>query len=149
VQDTINPSTSNCNIMLPTHILPLALQEKYNTATRTPYAYARVLGVYHSNVIYMGNAQVDSRPNRIDFLWVCWYLHHPTPNPLQLKTLYFPALSEDGSTSFVDPASVVRACHIIPNFSKGKRLTKLDPQDRGISQLAQDKNDWVEYYVNQ
>jgi hypothetical protein len=35
-----------------------------------PFWYARVLGIYHTNVIYTGEGNADFLPRRLEFLWV-------------------------------------------------------------------------------
>ncbi|KAG1748520.1 hypothetical protein EDD22DRAFT_958151 [Suillus occidentalis] len=52
--------------------------------------------------------------------------------------------TEPNAFGFVDPAIVLRACHIIPAFSRGQQ----NPNECGLSPLAGDKNDWYEYYIN-
>lgn len=36
-----------------------------------PFNYARVLGVYHINAVYVGPGMVDYQPHWLEFLWVC------------------------------------------------------------------------------
>jgi hypothetical protein len=38
-----------------------------------PFKYARVLGIYHVNVIYIGEKNADYSPRRLEFLWVWWW----------------------------------------------------------------------------
>jgi hypothetical protein len=56
----------------------------------------------------------------------------------------FPPLANKDAFGFVDPADVVRGCHIIPAFSRGKQHS--DGLD--ISHCVRDGKDWVRYYVN-
>ena len=35
-----------------------------------PFKYARVLGVYHVNAVYIGPGSTDYQPCQIEFLWV-------------------------------------------------------------------------------
>ncbi|KAH7917181.1 hypothetical protein BV22DRAFT_1052620, partial [Leucogyrophana mollusca] len=62
-QDMINPSTSKCNVML------LANTVDSEIIGQHPYLYARVLGIYHVNVTYVGPGMIDYSSRRIDFLW--------------------------------------------------------------------------------
>ncbi|KAG1817179.1 uncharacterized protein BJ212DRAFT_1299342 [Suillus subaureus] len=48
-----------------------------------------------------------------------------------------------GAFSFIDLGTVLRACHIIPAFSRGQHNS-----NDGISPIAGDKHDWQEYYIN-
>lgn len=66
-QDIINPGTSHCDVML--------LKNSDNTETHLHhlFLYARVLGIYHVNVVYTGMDMLDYKPRRVDFLWVRWF----------------------------------------------------------------------------
>jgi len=107
-----------------------------------PYLYAKVLAIFHANVICTGTA-VTQEAQRMNFLWVRWYTYHPNTNPNRLPRLSFPPL-EEGATGFVDPADVLRGCHIVPAFSQGK----CSPDGTHTSKLAKDGDDWNAYYVN-
>jgi hypothetical protein len=130
-------------------IHPASAQQQTQGSSQI-YAYARVLGIYHANVICIGQGGIDSSPRRIDFLWVRWYreLHNSSADKLvRLKKLEFPLSSEAGATGFVNPGAVIRGCHVVPNFTKGHRYSGSGNQ--GISLLVGERTDWVEYYVNQ
>lgn len=148
-QDVVNPGTSHCNIMLlaGARPRPVALEvaptPEQPLAQPHPYLYARVLGIYHANMIYTGPGMVGYTPKRMDFLWVRWYEHQEGEHPDRLEQLFFPPISSEGAFGFVDPADVVRGCHIIPRFSKGKR----HPGGVGFSKLAQDSSDWLSYNI--
>jgi hypothetical protein len=112
-----------------------------------PFGYARVLGIYHANVVYIGRDDViDYQPRRLEFLWVRWYQVH---GPLGgwatglLDRVHFPPMSHEESFSFLDPADVLRGCHIVPAFSQGK----VHADGMGMSHLAMDSKDWKSYYV--
>lgn len=148
-QDVINPRTSHCNIMLlsskqdvPSTIVPGELSANLLDLQAHPYIYARVLGIYHANVIYSGPGMISYTPRRMEFLWVRWYTHQEGL-PSHLDQLSFPPITSEEAFGFVDPADVVRGCHIIPQFIKGKR----NPGGTGFSRLACDSNDWLSYYV--
>jgi hypothetical protein len=53
-------------------------------------------------------------------------------------------IDDESTFSFIDPADVVRGCHIIPAFAKGRK----HPDRLGVSGYVGDKDDWHEYYVN-
>lgn len=95
------------------------------------------------NVIYTGPGMLDYTPRRIDFLWVRWYDHQEGQNPARLDQLSFPPVASEGTFGFVDPADVVRSCHVIPRFSKGRR----HPSGTGFSRLARDNRDWMAYNI--
>ena len=112
------------------------------------FRYARVLGVYHVNVIYVGHGMIDYQPHRMEFLWVRWYENVDVMRngwlDQKLDRIRFPPVVKEGSFGFVDPADVLRGCHIVPAFAKGK----LHPDGKGISCCAADSGDWAGYYVN-
>ena len=66
-QDIIHPNTSHCNVML------IAADTEAGEEPVHRFLYARVLGIYHANVIYTGPQSTDYRPLRMEFLWVRWY----------------------------------------------------------------------------
>jgi hypothetical protein len=141
--DIINPGTSRCNVML------LA---DHSGATDTSsishhFLYARVLGAYHANIIYTGPGMRDYEARRMDFLWVRWYeVVDPMSSGWASSTLdnvHFLPMNDENAFGFVDPKDVLRTCHIIPNFAKGKRHT----DGVGISRCAKDGKDYKQYYV--
>jgi len=60
-QDVINALTPHCNIMI--------LNNDSDTHIDHPYRYARVLGIYHVNVIYLGPGTQGYKSHRMEFLW--------------------------------------------------------------------------------
>ena len=86
-QDIINPSTPHHNIML------LATTDDNHDH---PFLYARVLGIYHANVIFTGCQSLQIHQARqFEFLWVRWY-KYKGPNVqwsnLRLDRVSFPPL---------------------------------------------------------
>ena len=115
------------------------------------FLYARVLAICHANVVYVGPSAVDYQPRRMNFLWVRWYdqvdLGRTGWDARKLDRVRFPSLSGsagDGPFGFIDPVLVLRACHIIPRFCKGKRYE----DGKGMSFCGRDSSDWNEYYIN-
>lgn len=167
-QNTINPKTSHCDALF------LAENgDDLDEFDTHPFLYGRILGIYHVNVVYNGPGMLDYRPRRVEFLWVRWFEHVKPAGSwasYTLDSLQFPPMASKGAFSFVDPANVVRGCHIIPRFSKGVRyanhpslvkgrrrpwvnhglpLGSTGHQlPRGISTRAGDSNDWMMYYAN-
>jgi hypothetical protein len=137
VQDVINPRTPHCNIMI------LKCRDDHDDGLCDNYCYAKVLGIHHVNIICVGNI-FESR--RLDFLFVRWYetIQNHSWETCTLDRVHLMPLSDQNAFSFVDPAIVLRACHIIPAFSRGQQ----SPNECGLSPLAGDKNDWYEYYIN-
>jgi hypothetical protein len=137
-QDVVNPGTSHRDVML---LNPARFD---NTASNNNHAflYARVIGIYHANVIYTGPGSLNYEAKRFDFLWVRWYEHVPPGAQYRLDQLSFPPMSSEGAFGFIDPDDVLRSSHIIPAFSKGSRRN-----DIGTSKCARDSNESNMYYV--
>jgi hypothetical protein len=141
--DIIRPGTTRCNIML--------LADLTDSGSPVPtshhFLYARVLGAYHANVIYTGPGMRDYKARRFDFLWVRWYeVVDPGSSGWSnhaLDSVRFPPLRDDDSFGFVDPIDILRGCHLLPAFSKGKR----NKAGIDVSRCAKDSKDYELYYV--
>ena len=150
-EDIINPKTSHCNIML---LSDLASKEAshIDIAVTHPFLYGCVLGIYHVNVVYTGPGMKGYKATRYDFLHVRWLQlknvqaegRHKASKSLHLDCLSFPPMTSANSFGFVDPALVVRTCHLIPMFSLGKSHS----DGIGLSSMSKDGNDWKGYYIN-
>jgi hypothetical protein len=144
-QDSINPHTDHKDIML------LAIGPACHQ-----YQYARVLGIYHANVIYSGQGRLgkrDCRAQKMEFLWVRWFEMAGDDREVQqgwrdgrLDALTFRRVTDKGAFGFVDPGDILRACHLIPKFVLGKSRIGDDSKPR--SESAQDHRDWRAYYAN-
>jgi len=138
-QEVVSATTSHCNVVVPNDT---AEDEAH------PFRYARVLGIYHANVVYVGPGMVDYYPRRLEFLWVRWYRRLETFNTgweaHKLDRVQFPSIADDGAFGFLNPSDVLRCCHMIPAFSKGK----VQSDGKGLSYCAKDGKDWVAYYIN-
>jgi hypothetical protein len=141
-QDIVNASTSHCNVMV------LADQSDDPNADVHPFCYARVIGVYHVNVVYVGPGMLDYQPRRMEFLWVRWYQAFGATNPgwrgCRLDCIHFQPVTDEDAFGFIDPSDVLRGCHVCPSFARGK----VHPDGRGLSRCARDSLDWAAYYVN-
>lgn len=141
-QDNINPGTDHRDIMLLSFAGP--------DSPCHQFVYARVLGIYHVNVIYTGPGMVDYHARRMEFLWVRWYEDlddipvEASWSRRRLDRLQFPPMEEEGSFGFIDPGNVLRGCHIKPAFAFGLRHSN----GMGISECAKNGKDWKIYYVN-
>ena len=149
-QDVVNPGTTHHNIMLLAQgNSDTDCDNPAESLKCHPFLYARVLGIYHVNVVYVGPGMLDYNARRLDFLWVRWYQRlaetHDTMGWMacHLDSLTFPPMANEGAFGFVDPGDVLRSCHIIPRFAKGRR----HPDGVGLSKCARDSDDWKFYYV--
>jgi hypothetical protein len=139
-RDTINPGTPHRDIMV--------LAQNDDDSDH-PFLYARVIGIFHANIVYTGSGIMDYRPRRLEFLWVRWYELDPKVpaggwSRSTLDRLQFPPMAEGNSFGFIDPADVLRGGHIVPAFATGKRYA----DGEGLSRCARDSSDYHSYYVN-
>ena len=144
-QDVINPNTSHRDIML------LASTNSEFDEEAHPdhqFLYARVLGIYHVNVIYVGPGMLDYRPRRLDFLWVRRFMYvgdrSVTWEDHALDRVHFSPMADKDSFGFVDPSDVLRGSHILPAFDGGK----VHSDGVGLSRCSSDSQDWLGYAVN-
>ncbi|KAH6890808.1 hypothetical protein BKA70DRAFT_1441711 [Coprinopsis sp. MPI-PUGE-AT-0042] len=110
-----------------------------------PYRYARVLGIFHAEVRFVGplsNGEHNYDRHRIDFLWVRWYTAAPPSQSVKLDRLQFGPLSSPQSFGFLEPWRAIRAVHLIPQFSAGRR------EDTTTSEWTGKKKQWRFYFVN-
>jgi hypothetical protein len=138
-EDVVHAGTSHNNVMV--------LNSDEGSADQHPYWYGRVLGIFHANVIYLGEGTTDFSPRRLDFIWVRWFTTASGGDSLPsgiMDCVQFPPMADDDSFGFLDPADVLRSCHLIPRFSRGQ--VHLDSV--GLSFWAQDAKDWRVYCVN-
>lgn len=134
-QDVVNPNTEHHDIMM------------LSRSSSHPFCYAHVIGIFHTNIIYTGPGLLDYQPRWLKFLWVRWFelIEQPSGDiDPALDALHFLPMMEDDAFGFVDPADVVRSCHIIPTFAMGR----LHPNGVAMSHCAQDGADWKQYYIN-
>ena len=119
------------------------------TPSRGRFLYARVLGAYHANVIYTGPGLADYKARRLEFLWVRWYQVDSKDEDFlakaRLPELSFPSVHSPLAFGFIDPAEVLRTCHILPKFIKGKRHEHAG--GKGLSRCAKDSDDYNGYYI--
>ena len=138
----INPGTSHRDIMV------LANNPDSDDESNHRFLYARVLGIYHINVIYTGDGSVDYTARRVEFLWVRWFDYDGNNSfgwtDFKLDPVRFLPTADEGAFGFVDPNDVLRGCHVVPAFARGKSRT----DGIGLSRLAGDSQDWSEYRVN-
>ena len=134
--DSINPCTDHCDIML--------LSD--SDGSNHPFSYARVLGVFHANIIYTGPGSKDFQSRRIEFLWVRWFevLQDGFLAWEELDSVRFLPMADNDAFGFVDPANVLRGCHVIPSYADGR----LHPDGIAMSRCAGDSDDWKQYYIN-
>ena len=135
--DSINPRTDHRDIML--------LANSHGDGH--PFSYARVLGIFHANIIYTGSGSKDFQSRRIEFLWVRWFEVLQDCSAWEqyaLDIVRFVLMTDEDAFGFVDPANVLRGCHVIPSFAGGR----LHPNGIAMSRWAGDSDDWKQYCIN-
>ena len=145
--DIINPS-KHANVLA---VSPLFDPTLNHTEDGHPFVYARVLGIYHAEVIYSSTNTPVSRT--MEFLFVQWYKRDITYKAgflhRRLHRLSLCASNVEDSFGFLDPDDVIRGCHLIPAFAHGK-LTEPESPASGASQGEQPEDvlHWKYHYVN-
>lgn len=113
--------------------------------------YARVLGVFHAQVVHCGPAAINRSTQRVEFLWVRWFGidvdHRYGLKAARLPKVGFVPDTDPLAFGFLDPSLVVRGTHLIPAFFDGRTpslLTALPTAGRPLAET----DDWTAYYVN-
>ncbi|KAF9522280.1 hypothetical protein CPB83DRAFT_744977, partial [Crepidotus variabilis] len=138
-QDTINTNNMRRDIMVP------SFEDCEDEDSQwQPYWYARVLNIYHANIHFHGRPKAE----KIELLWVRWFGKDPDsaggPSILRLNRVGFVPASDAEAFGFLDPALVLRACHLIPAFNSGRTLNLLGPS---FARDVGPQGDWEKYYV--
>ncbi|KIO16446.1 hypothetical protein M407DRAFT_232296 [Tulasnella calospora MUT 4182] len=102
----------------------IADEDDGQSRSQHPYWYAKVLGVFHCNVRHRSTGQDDYE--RMDVLWIRWLGVDPDQRvggrSRRLNRVgYVPDSDGPGAFGFIDPADVIRGCHLIPSFNEGTR----------------------------
>jgi hypothetical protein len=126
----------------------LLLNPKKLNKSKHPYVYARVIGIFHANVSYAGplpDGRIFYTSHHIDFCWAHWYEFNQANDEFALERASPYPLNSPEALNFFDPADVLRAVHLIPQFSLQRMDTKLPPKTRwGNKQLPL----WNTYFIN-
>ena len=139
-QDSVNPRT-HADIMTVAH-------EDEPGANPHPYWYARVVRIFHADVLRRG----DSSPaKRIEFLWVHWFGrdmdHRAGWKIRRLHRIGFISSSDPAAYGFLEPAKVIRAVHLIPAFELGRTTAYLTGPI--VRPASFEDSEWRQYYINQ
>lgn len=145
-QDTLNPKTDHRDIMILS-----GTEDGVRNLTTHPYKYARILRIYHVNLVYSEPTVHQYQKCRMEFLWVRYFdvvqnlpVGRGWTTPC-LDQLQFRQIDRVDAFGFVDPAQVLRGCHLIPKFCLGKCH---GGDETAVLSCAQDVQDWVGYYAN-
>lgn len=146
-QDSVNPRT-HADVMVLSHE-----DHEYNSENAHPYWYARIIGIFHAMVVHKGIHSTGSlrEPKKMEFLFVRWFGYDmDDTGGWKSKNLhqigFIDAKDASGAFGFIDPADVIRAVHLIPQFSSGRTKNLLG---HSIARsIVENDEDWVRYYVN-
>ncbi|KAG8914957.1 hypothetical protein FRC01_003851 [Tulasnella sp. 417] len=128
-QDTIKPAlrispigvvksgyTGRCTVML--------ASDEDDGRSQHQFWYARVLGIFHCEV--RRRSSPEANYERMDIMWIRWLGVDPDrKGGTNLRRLdrvgYVPDSDKPGAFGFINPADVIRGCHLIPTFHEGTR----------------------------
>ncbi|KAJ3755244.1 hypothetical protein EV360DRAFT_86085 [Lentinula raphanica] len=142
-QDSCNPRT-HADIMM--------LSGDSETCDDHPYWFARIIGIYHVNIVYSGQQQKFLAPQKLDFLHVRWFGLAREQDEYGIHAKRMPSLGfidaqDPEAFGFVDPSNIIRACHVIPAFAYEKTSQFLPGSS--LARQGSDKiQDYFRYYVN-
>lgn len=116
-----------------------------------PFAYARILGIYHADIIHTIPGSRNSTAHSMEFLFVQWYrLDHQYKAGFQHRRFHRITLvspDTDDAYGFLDPDDVIRGSHLIPAFAHGK-VEPRTPMTSLSNTPATMDDQWLFYYVN-
>jgi hypothetical protein len=116
-----------------------------------PYWYASVLGIYHADVICTHPDAMKQGLETMEFLFVRWYGEEPGhrygSRVARLPLVGFVPDTDEYAFSFLDPALVIRAVHLLPAFSRGMTKTLLRTEGPTIARKQGETDDWENFYV--
>ena len=118
-----------------------------------PFWYASVIGIFHADVQHTGSCSRDFKPHRMEFLWVWWLGVVPARSSgrkqAKLPKVGFVPDSDEFAFGFLDPALIIRGCHLLPSFVDGKTTDLLatkgptEPEAR----MKKEGDDWTYFYI--
>lgn len=142
-QDTINPRTHP-------DVIVLSAETGRNAH---PFWYARVLGIFHADVVHKGPQARDHAAQRMEFLWVRWFGVVPGYKSgfkvARLPKLGFVPADDENTPAFgfLDPSLVLRGCHLVPAFAGGKTTMLLPTAIPTVARPVGETEEWENYYA--
>ncbi|KAF8890440.1 hypothetical protein BD779DRAFT_1438607 [Infundibulicybe gibba] len=140
-QDVINPRTHPDVMMISPETGP----------TAHPFWYARVLGIFHANVLHTGPESRNRSVQHMEFLWVRWFGIEPNYQwgfrVARLPKIGFVPETDPDAFGFLDPSLVLRACHLAPMFAAGRTSNLLQTTAPTAARPLSETDDWMNYYV--
>lgn len=114
-----------------------------------PYWFGRIVGVFHADVLHTGAQSTSPEPQRMDFLWVRWFVRDTTyKSGSKAKCLCRITFDDDTDYAFgfLDPQEIIRAVHLTPAFAHGRSAEALGPSL--VRHPRENDEDWNFYYVS-
>ncbi|KAI0316147.1 hypothetical protein OF83DRAFT_1128468 [Amylostereum chailletii] len=140
-QDTINPRT---------HADVMVLSPDKD-GSKVPYWFARVLDIFHLDVIHRGPLSQSTKIQRVDVLWVRWLglnVDNATTGGWMKRRLHgvgFVPQDDADAFGFLNPDQVIRAAYLVPAFAYGRTSAYLKPS---IARLPHEHDeDWNMFYA--
>lgn len=116
-----------------------------------PFWYGAVMGVFHAQIQHIGPQSIDVSPKRMEFLWVRWLGVDPGykfgRKQAKLPKIGFVPDADEFAYGFLDPALVLRGCHLLPSFVDGRTNVLLASTTATEARYAGELDDWASYYV--
>lgn len=118
-----------------------------------PYRYARIIGIFHVEVQYLGPGSSNRGIQTLEFLLVRWFEVDQSAtfgiNSFKLPKVAFACPESAYETfGFVDPSQVLRAIHLVPTFALGQVTDGLGTRSFARQQDPDSNQDWKAFYVN-
>ncbi|EDQ99528.1 uncharacterized protein LACBIDRAFT_334986 [Laccaria bicolor S238N-H82] len=143
-QDSLNPRT-HADIM----VVSQEPTMHEDGMPEHPYWYARIIGIFHTQVLHTGPESRTSEPQHMEFLWVRWFgLDQEQPSgwrPKRLHRVGFVDGEDEAAFGFLDPEQVICVVHLMPAFHHGQGTSNLKPSI--ARPLTEKDEDWVFYYI--
>ena len=142
--NTINPLTHP--------FVMVSSPEVQSNPAAHPFWYGAVIGIFHADVQHSGARSRDLSWKPMNFLWVRWLGVVPARSfgrkQAKLPQVGFVEEVDDDAFGFLDPAVVIRGCHLIPAFAEGRTTDLLSTHGPTEARPSGQADDWVNYYVN-
>ncbi|KAJ8074712.1 hypothetical protein PM082_022290 [Marasmius tenuissimus] len=140
--------------------LPVELDNVVKMSKADITLQARVIGIYHANVLYVGGTNpTKRRMRRMEFLFVWWFEFEEGYTwgwkMKHLPKVRFLDVKDPEAFGFVDPACVIWCSHVIPAF-EWNDTTELLPSNSSArkyeefheGQYVKDEEDFLYYFIN-
>ena len=143
LQDTMNPYSEHCDVMVLTNDEPGTLESH-------PSWYACIIGIFHANIFHIEPKSTSpGDTHMMNFLWVHGF-GHDTEYCSRFKAHHLPHIrffieNEDCGFRFLDPNDIIQATHFMPAFSQG---CSWDFLGHTIAHNQKDEEEWLRYYVS-